>query len=444
VLAAAAATLLAAALAPPLAKGQAPAGEIAFVSDVSGDSEIYLVPAAGGSPLNLTNHPAQDAAPAWSRDGERLAFASTRRGTWDLYVLTIADGTVRQVTDDPGAEFDPSWSPRARLVHEATVRGRRSIRVVAPDGRQSAQVAEPARRRFDLDPQWWSRTTPRIVFGSDRRGSFDLWVTTVGGTPRALTHGPADDFRPTLASDGKTVAFERARGDNYDLYTVRGTNGPVRRLTDGTPDDWEPSWEPRDAHIAFASNRDGNSDIYVLETATGGITNVTRTAYALETTPAWRPASMLRGFAGAWLLHASADVACPASGRLVPTPGGTRFPGAGNGETICGGGGDDRIWGNGGDDSVYGDAGRDKVWGGPGHDRLYGGSEGDGPDRLYGQDGDDMVWAKGDGARDCVWGGPGNDLARLSLGDDRWSDNRSPAPSGGGRCGRLRRVEALG
>ena len=45
--------------------------------------------ADGTGRANLTNHPAEDTAPAWAPDGKRLAFVSTRDGASDVYVLTI-------------------------------------------------------------------------------------------------------------------------------------------------------------------------------------------------------------------------------------------------------------------------------------------------------------------------------------------------------------------
>ena len=92
------------------------AQEIAFVSDRSGNDEIYLVSATGGRPRNLTRHPAQDSGPAWSPDGSQMVFASTRNGSWDLFVLSLAGGSVRQLTSDRGAEVDPNWAPATQRV----------------------------------------------------------------------------------------------------------------------------------------------------------------------------------------------------------------------------------------------------------------------------------------------------------------------------------------
>jgi Tol biopolymer transport system component len=46
----------------------------------SRSGDVYVMPATGGTLLNLTNHPAADASPAWSPDGGRIAFTSAREG----------------------------------------------------------------------------------------------------------------------------------------------------------------------------------------------------------------------------------------------------------------------------------------------------------------------------------------------------------------------------
>jgi TolB protein len=428
------------------ATGQAPSEEIAFVSDRTGDSEIFVVAADGGTPRNVTSDPAQDAAPAWSPDGRRLAFASTRDGTWDLFVLSLDDGEVTQLTDDPGAEFDPGWPFGAgRIVYESTVRGRREIRAVSTEGGASQQITPPLRRRFDLDPQWWTGTGREVVFSSDRADGFDLWVTTIGQPPRRLTTASGEDFHPTVSPDGRIVAFERAHGDDYDLYLLDDGAGRVERLTAGKADDAEPAWAPDNRRLAFVSDRAGDLDVHVVDTVTRGVTNLTRASEAANTTPAWRPAPVPAASASSRQVRAPASISCPAFGPLVPTNGGTAFFGSGTGEMICGGRGNDTIRGYGGDDWLAGDPGRDRVWGGAGDDQLFGGAlyVGQGADRLYGGPGHDRLIARGDGARDCLWGGSGDDRARLSLGGGASADNRRPAPWGRNPCGDRRSVEAL-
>ena len=85
--------------------------KIAFLSDRSGEEEIYLIDQLGtGEPEQLTDNGGEMRyATLWSPDGERLAF-SDKRGK--LFVVEVDSREVVEVADDPeGRIFDHTWSP---------------------------------------------------------------------------------------------------------------------------------------------------------------------------------------------------------------------------------------------------------------------------------------------------------------------------------------------
>ncbi len=85
--------------------------QIAYISDATGEEEIYLIDQSGnGKPVQLTSGgKAMRYQPLWAPDGKRLAFADK---DGKVYVLTVADRKLVQVADDPrGQVFDYTWSP---------------------------------------------------------------------------------------------------------------------------------------------------------------------------------------------------------------------------------------------------------------------------------------------------------------------------------------------
>ncbi|HVG07214.1 MAG TPA: S41 family peptidase [Thermoanaerobaculia bacterium] len=85
--------------------------KIAFISDKSGEEEVWLVNQDGsGKPEQLTQGgKAMRYAPEWAPDGKRLAF-SDKDGK--LYVLTVADRKLTEIADNVyGGIRDYSWSP---------------------------------------------------------------------------------------------------------------------------------------------------------------------------------------------------------------------------------------------------------------------------------------------------------------------------------------------
>jgi Tol biopolymer transport system component len=90
---------------------------IAFDSDESGNSDIWVMPAGGGTAIQLTNHPARDVVPSWSPDGERIAFASDRANdNYDIWVMSSTGENQTQLTFDPAEEGDQSWAPDGKAI----------------------------------------------------------------------------------------------------------------------------------------------------------------------------------------------------------------------------------------------------------------------------------------------------------------------------------------
>ena len=84
---------------------------IAYISDASGEDEIWIIDQAGkGESKRVSSgHEAQLRNPLWSPDSNRIAF-SDKDGK--LFVVTVADGAEVEVADDSyGQMFDYEWSP---------------------------------------------------------------------------------------------------------------------------------------------------------------------------------------------------------------------------------------------------------------------------------------------------------------------------------------------
>jgi len=53
---------------------------VAFSAAYDGNTDVYVVPSAGGEPRRLTWHPDEDLVRGWTPDGGRVLFASGRTG----------------------------------------------------------------------------------------------------------------------------------------------------------------------------------------------------------------------------------------------------------------------------------------------------------------------------------------------------------------------------
>ncbi|HZG33761.1 MAG TPA: S9 family peptidase, partial [Sphingopyxis sp.] len=89
-----------------------------------GFEKIFVVPATGGAPRQLTFGRYHDGGPlSWSRDGRTLYFGANRKPDWEtdrveseIHALDIASGTVTALTDRNGPDANPLVSPDGQTI----------------------------------------------------------------------------------------------------------------------------------------------------------------------------------------------------------------------------------------------------------------------------------------------------------------------------------------
>lgn len=88
---------------------------IAFAAMASGDADVYLVEVAGGLPTRLTATASLEVNPHWSPDGASIYLGSNRSGTWEIWNITLATGAAQQVTTEGG--YAPQVDPAGTFVY---------------------------------------------------------------------------------------------------------------------------------------------------------------------------------------------------------------------------------------------------------------------------------------------------------------------------------------
>jgi dipeptidyl aminopeptidase/acylaminoacyl peptidase len=119
---------------------------IAFLSDTDGWDHIYVIPSAGGTPVQITKGHFEAWRPAWSHDSTRIAFDANEPdhpGDRRLGIATLgsdpAHATIAYITEGRGTNVEPFWSPDdKRLVYQHTDT-RNSADIFVVDGKASAK-----------------------------------------------------------------------------------------------------------------------------------------------------------------------------------------------------------------------------------------------------------------------------------------------------------------
>lgn len=103
---------------------------ISFLSDKDGWDQLYVVRAAGGTPIQITKGKFETWRPTWSPDSTRIAFdqnTEADHGQRHIGIVTISPNTidtmtsVRLITSGRGADIAPIWSPDGtKLLYQHT------------------------------------------------------------------------------------------------------------------------------------------------------------------------------------------------------------------------------------------------------------------------------------------------------------------------------------
>ena len=235
-----------------------------YVNGKGGD--IYRVPALGGTTVKLVQN---GYYPAWSPDGKNIVFQSNRGGPWDLWVIPAEGGQPTQLTDDEDFDYHPSWSPDGKwIVYGSGIWPIYEVRVVSAAGGQPRNVTEE--NRWVVKPAW----TPDgkyILFSSARSGVVNIWKLpfspsgdTKSLTPTRVTIGGGNDVNISTGTEGNKIAFATVR-NTPDIWELTLSSGKLRQVTFETSSEDAPDLSPDGKTLLIASNRGGKNALWTID-----------------------------------------------------------------------------------------------------------------------------------------------------------------------------------
>lgn len=92
--------------------------KIAFMSNRTGNLDVWLMPANGGKAEQLTTHEAGDYAQLWSPDGDKNSFGSGRSDAHEIYLYFIASGEIKKLTSVQSSDYiEHDWSSDGKKIY---------------------------------------------------------------------------------------------------------------------------------------------------------------------------------------------------------------------------------------------------------------------------------------------------------------------------------------
>jgi dipeptidyl aminopeptidase/acylaminoacyl peptidase len=259
---------------------------IAFLSDARKhkQAQIWLAPAAGGAPRELTHVDGQLDHLLWSPDGGAIAFLFVEGSTQEpgalvaykpdsgvvsetveeqrIAVADVQSGRVRQVSPADLYVYDYDWSPDGKSFAAEAARGSGTnnywlaelYRVEAATG-EAASIWKPplqiACPRFSPDGK--SIAVIHGIMSDEGSTGGDVWaVPARGGAARNLTPGMRSSARALFWRGAGEVLFTGFVDGEEGIATVDAAAGGVH-----------PLWSGAEAMHDFGIARDGKASVAI-------------------------------------------------------------------------------------------------------------------------------------------------------------------------------------
>lgn len=290
---------------------------IAFTGQYDGDEQVYVVPATGGVPKQLTFYPAKgpftprwgydNQVYDWTDDGKKIIFRS-HRDSWTLaetrlYAVPMEGGNAEPLPmpESGAGDFSPDgtkivYSPRARDFRpEKRYGGGQASQLYIFDINTSdAKLITPESPRASREPMWIGDA---IYYVSDRDGHFNLYAyDTKTNKSAQQTTNKVYDVR-WASSDRKSRIVYELNGELqiFDTRAKRSTPVSITVPTDAVSSRpnripvasfiADVSLSPKGERVLFGAR----GEVFSAPAEKGATRNLTQSSGVHDKFPRWSP-----------------------------------------------------------------------------------------------------------------------------------------------------------
>lgn len=285
---------------------------VAFTGNYDGNTDVYVVPAAGGEPRRLTTHPGTDVAIGWTPDGKRVLLRSTRESYSrfeKLYTVSVEGGLPTELPLPMGVQaaysadatqlaYVPRWNRRGgasdAYIAIKNYKGGLTSPIWIAKLADSSVTPLPRENSNDFNPMWIG---DKIYFLSDRAGTTTLFSYEVSTRAvKQLVANDGFDLKSAAAGPGAIVYEQFGSLHLYDLASGKEHAVSVRLAADfpqvrphfekvGGRQILSADISPSGARAVF----EARGEVLTVPAEKGDVRNLTRTPGVADRNPAWSP-----------------------------------------------------------------------------------------------------------------------------------------------------------
>jgi Tol biopolymer transport system component len=204
--------------------------------------------------------------PRWSPDGRWIAFQKGDGLRYDIFIIPHGGGEPRKLTDERNIIRGLAWLPDNSGIVYASSRGS-TVPYLPPLALWEVRLDGSHRQITPVDA-WYDQPdihSSGLVLAARMQMRFDIWKFPFERVPtenvrrsQQVTRQTGQVLTPTVAPDGREIAFLSDSGGHGNLWVLSSQTGNLRQITfDADPGIavGVPVWSPNGQSIAFVSSK---------------------------------------------------------------------------------------------------------------------------------------------------------------------------------------------
>jgi len=220
---------------------------------VTEKTQLFVVPAAGGVPTQITNLDFNAGTILWARNGRQLFFTGDAfeddellsENTADIWTVPATGGGERRITTNPGSEVSPAVSPGGRRIAYLSTEARGAetdllVMEMAPDGSLRGNSINLT-AEWELSPESpvWSGDGEYLYFSAGTGGNAHLFrAPSSGGVVEQVTTGDRHLSSFTFSAGGEVMAYTATDAVTPTELFVASADGSGEEKATGFNDAW--------------------------------------------------------------------------------------------------------------------------------------------------------------------------------------------------------------